>query len=359
MSQNVVTEILHSQAESQPSAPIQGESPAASDAPKQSSESPTSLVSGQHTIPQPDQKTSEAYENVDKEQKLEQALEEKKEVEQLSEKIEELDKSQEESPSSESDEFSSKFAALSRKEKAIREKESQLNAKLAEIEEKLAKLEPTQEQKPSEPELPLEYRLKKDPLGTLAELGLSFDNLTNLALNDGKLTPEMQMELLRQEIDQKYSKELDQLKNELLERDKRIEEEKYNEAINGFKTELASFINGNESYELIRANNAVDVVYDVIEQHFHETKNIMSKEEAANLVEKYFEDEVEKHLKLSKVKSKLEASTAPQKAPNEPKSAPQAPTLSNAHSATASKPSRQLTRDESVAAAASLLKWNN
>jgi len=41
-----------------------------------------------------------------------------------------------------------------------------------------------------------------------------------------------------------------------------------------------------------------------------------------------------------------------------PQQTQKAPTLSNAHSAAASKPSRYLTRDESVSAAASMLKWN-
>ena len=35
-------------------------------------------------------------------------------------------------------------------------------------------------------------------------MGLSYDKLTELALNDGKLTPEMQMRLMREELEGDY-----------------------------------------------------------------------------------------------------------------------------------------------------------
>lgn len=310
--------------------------------------------------------TSEAYESHDSAQSIESAMDEKIQTDQLRQQVQNLEeqegqnKQQEQSSKSSDDEFSSKFAALSRREKALREREAQIDSKLLELEERFNQLQQPQEpQVEPEPELPLEYRLKKDPLNTLKDLGLSYEQLTNLALNDGKLTPEMQMDLLRQEIDQKYSSEIEKLKQELEERDKRLEEEKYNEVVNNFKTELTNFVNDSEKYELIRANDASDLVYDVIEQHYGETGRILSKEEAADAVEEYLEEELEKLLKVGKVKNKLTPQEAAQQAASpKPTMTQKAPTLSNAHSAAASKPSRPLTREESVARAASLLKWN-
>ncbi len=293
--------------------------------------------------------SEQAYAQSDESQSIEQALEEKK-----AQEVEEQPKQK--------DEFSSKFAALSRREKQIRERESQLDQKLAMLEEKLAKFEaPKQEpQEPKKPEIPIELRLKKDPLNTLAELGLSYDKLTQLVLNDGKLSPDMQMELMRQEIDQKYSSEIENLRKELLERDKKSEEEKYNEVVSNFKHDLTNFVNNTDKYELIRANDAVDVVYDVIEQHYHDTRRVMSKEEAADQVEAYLEEEVEKLLKLNKLKSKFGQQKPVNPAPQESKAAPKAPTLSNTHSAAVSKPSgTNLNREQSVAQAASLLRWND
>lgn len=308
-----------------------------------------------------------AYEAIDNSQNLESVLEEKIQTKQLRGKVEELEASEgvesqeDQSPEAKKeDEFSSKFAALSRREKSLREKESAIDAKLAELEQKIASLQAPEPIAPKEPEqLPLEYRLKRDPLGTLKELGLSYDELTNLALNDGKLSPEAQLELMRQDMDKKYSGELQQLKEELKAKEERLEEEKFNETVNNFKGELTNFVNDNDKYELIRANDAVEVIYDVIEQHYSDTGRILSKEEAADQVEEYFEQEVEKLLKLNKLKNKFGApQVAPQVESPEPRQIQRAPTLSNAHSAAASKPSRPLTRDQSVATAASLLKWN-
>lgn len=310
----------------------------------------------------------EAYAQHDQAQSLEQALDEKKEVDAIKGKIQELegdeDLEQVEAAPKQEDEFSSKFAALSRREKQLREKEAhmqgQYEKKLAELEARIEAMQKPQVEEVAKPkELPLEYRLKKDPLGTLKELGLSFDQLTNLALNDGKLTPEMQMDLMRQEIDQKYSSELESLRNDLLERDRKQEEAKYNETVQNFQAELANFVNDNDQYELIRANDATEVVFDVIEQHYNDTGRILSKQEAADQVEAYLEEEVEKLLKLNKLKNKLAPQDAVRKVESpEPTQIQKAPTLSNAHSAAASNIRRPTSREDSVSIAASLLKWN-
>jgi hypothetical protein len=311
--------------------------------------------------------TQAAYANHDQSHQVESALSEQAEVDEIKEKISKLEGEEEnvnlkadEDLEPKDNEFSSKFAALSRREKQIRAKESALEEKLAAMEARLESLSaPKEEVKvASEPELPLEYRLKKDPLGTLSELGLSYEQLTNLALNDGKLTTEMQMDLMRQDLDKKYSSELDQLRSELADKEKAREEDKYNEVVTNFKSELTNFINDTDSYELIRANDAIETVYGVIEEHYRETGRIMSKDEAADQVEAYLEERVEQMLKLNKFKNKSRAQEAPQQPqPEQRTQVKEAPTLLNAHSTAASKTSRRLSRDESISSAASLLKW--
>lgn len=307
--------------------------------------------------------TQESYAQHDEQQTLENAIQDKIEAES-NDKLEELatGEANEETTQSNNNEFDSKFAALSRKEKQLRERESQMQqqyeAKLAEIEARLEQLSaPKEPEVQQEPELPLEYRLKRDPLGTLKELGLSYDQLTNLALNDGKLTTEMQMDLMRQDLEDKYNSKFESLQNELLERDKRLEEEKYNEVVNNYRNELTTFINNNDNYELIQANDAADVVYDVIEEHYNETGSIMSKQEAADQVEAYLEEKMEKLLKLNKLKSRFEPQT--EQPPQQRNETTKPTTLSNAHSALASKPSRPKTRDESIKSVSSLLRWND
>lgn len=254
-------------------------------------------------------------------------------------------------------EFASKFAALSRRDKEIRQKEKELESKLAEFEERMKSFEQKQEPEVEEtPEIPLEYRLRKDPINTLAELGLSYDKLTELALNDGKLTTDMQMDLMRREIDEKYGSELQALKEELAEKERKAEEQKYEEVINGFMNELTSYVNSNDKYEMIKANDAVDLVYNVIEQHHQETGRILSNEEAADQVEEYLFEEAKKLLESNKLKGLYQ-----QAKPTEEKQERQpSPTLSNELGTQVStKGDRFLSDEESKAAISKLLKWED
>ena len=98
------------------------------------------------------------------------------------------------------DQFASKFAALSRKEKALRERESEYESRFEEMERQLAEYE----QSNQEPEIDWEHMLRNDPLGALEEAGLGYDKLTELALNDGKLTPDMQLSAMRQVLENDY-----------------------------------------------------------------------------------------------------------------------------------------------------------
>lgn len=288
----------------------------------------------------------DAAQEVASENDLKDAIEEKAEAEAAE------PAKAEEPVNGQKDEFASKFAALSRKEKALRQREAEMENRFKEMEERLKAYE--EKENTTEPEIPLDYRLKKNPLETLAELGLPYDKLTELALNDGKLTPDMQMEIMRRELEDKYSKELESIRNELTERDKKAEEQKYQETINSYMAELTDFVNKSDSYELIRANDAVDLVFDVVENHYNETGNILSNEEAANLVERELEAELKRVMEKAGPKLGFGANE-----PKQPIKAPQqSPTLSNSQTSHVStKGERNLSDDESKAAAAQLIKW--
>lgn len=255
-----------------------------------------------------------------------------------------------------SDDFSRKFAALSRREKEIRAKEVEYDKRIAELEQRFNSFNQQSEPEP-EPELPIEYRLKKDPLRALEEMGLSYDKLTELALNDGKLTPEMQMKLMREELEGDYKKKFEDLENRLLEKEKSDEQRRYDDIQRGFKNEIDEYVNSNlDKYELIQANEANDIIYDVIEEHYNDTGRILDIEEAAQAVENYLEEEAQKLLKLGKLRSKfgikdeLEQEESPRQSQV---------TLSNAMSAQANeRVAKKLSDDESKALAAKMLKWD-
>ena len=250
----------------------------------------------------------------------------------------------------EDDQFSRKFAALSRREKDIRAKEAEYEYRMRELEERLQELQ----NPPEEPQAPIEERLRRNPFETLEELGLGYDKLTELALNDGKLTPEMQMRLMREELENGYKSKFEELESRLAQKEEEEEYNKYESIENNFKQEIESFVNGKNEFELINANEASDLVYEVIEEHYNDTGRVLELDEAAQAVESYLEDELEKLMSLGKVKSKF-SPRQEQVFKRQP-----SPTLSNAHSAQAyQRADRPLSNEESVREAAKLIRWDD
>ena len=241
---------------------------------------------------------------------------------------------------SQDSEFDRKFAALSRKEKALRDRELELDKKYGN----------------KEKELPLERRIRANPLKALEELGLDYDKLTELALNDGRLTPDMQMKLMREELENDYKDKFNSLEERLNAKEKMEEEAKYDAVKQGFVGEIKSFVKENGSdFEYVAHNDATDVVYDVIEEHYNETGRILDIKEAVEAVESYLEEEAEKLLNLGKVKNRL---TSMRDEYEQPQRQSQT-TLSNAHSAQGNeRVVRKLSDEESKSAMAKMLQWD-
>ena len=102
-------------------------------------------------------------------------------------------------------------------------------------------------------------------------------------------------------------------------------------------------------------NDATDVVYDVIEEHYNETGRILDIKEAVEAVESYLEEEAEKLLNLGKVKNRL---TSMRDEYEQPQRQSQT-TLSNSHSAQGNeRVARKLTDEESKSAMAKMLQWD-
>lgn len=231
--------------------------------------------------------------------------------------------------------FASKFAALSRKEQSLRLKEQTL--KHQEADYKAYK----EEQK----------LLNDNPLEYLNKKGLTFDKLTQLALNDGKKPAEMQVQELREQLERE--------KLEREESEKTAAQKSYEVQKVSFVNEIKDFIESNkESYELVSvADEPSELIYNVIEQHYLNTKRVLPVKEAVEMVEKHFESELEsKYSKLNKFKSKFGA-----KEPVEVKTetVKQSPTLTNSQAAAVATPHTQkvMSVDESKREAAKLLKW--
>jgi hypothetical protein len=302
-----------------------------------------------------------AKETETQEVKAEAAVEEQK----VEAKTEEADKASEdkkadseEKKPEEDKKFAQKFAALSRREKAIKEREKKLEQRLADLE---AKSKPQAEA----PKEPLELRLKKNPFETLKELGLDYGALTQIALNEGKLTPELQMQVMRQELEGQYKSEIDQLRQRLDGREKQEEEAKQAKQTQDFLAEIKQHISSNTTdYDLLsfEGEDGVDVVTDVIVQHYNTTGEVMTIKEAADLVEEQLLEEAKIRLAKSKKVQGLITQPKPtaKAAPTEQKTEKRASvTLSNEQAQVAStKKTQALSREEAIAEASKLIRYS-
>lgn len=231
--------------------------------------------------------------------------------------------------------FASKFAALSRREQAVRLQEAEAKKQ-------------REEYRAYQDEQKL---LNENPLEWLSKKGITFDKLTQLALNDGKKPAEMQIQELKESLERE--------RREKEEAEKTNAQKAYENQKQSFITEIDEFLNQNkDTYELtFVAADASTMIYDVIEQHYLKNKRVLPVKDAVEMVEKYFETEVdEKYMKLNKIKSKL--------APKEPAPAPapegrQSPTLTNSQASSVPTPATNPVKsiDESKREAAKLLKW--
>jgi len=271
-------------------------------------------------------------------------------------------------PSVEEQKFAAKFAALSRKEKQLRAREREMEARLKQFESSSQSKEKELEGVKNLPE-----RLKKDPLGVMKELGLTYEQLTEMVLNDGKPTQDMHLKEAMSPIEKKLA----DLEAKLAEKEAKEQEERLNSTKTGFMKSLKDFVGADPvAYEMIEAEAAHDLVYDVIERHYNqkmaeyqeefgeapdvETANtfILSNKVAADAVEKYLLDNAKKLVERNKVKSFLQPTPAQSKP--QPGTQVGTKTLSNTASTTVpQKSSKYLSDEESKAQAASLIRWDD
>lgn len=225
----------------------------------------------------------------------------------------------------EDDKFSPKFAALVKKEKeavkALRfakEREAVIAKREAEI---AAREKAIQE---------LDELYSKNPLEGLKRKGYSYQDLTNMVLNDGKDTPELEVRKVNQRVEDFIKQQEEQSK---LREQQELDQAKAEQArvIDDFKTEINDFIGEKaEEYELITLYGQSEQVFATIDAHFQKTSaegkpKVMSIKEAADLTEKYLEKLVEDALKTKKLGAKLKPAEDKKDGPKEPSK-----TLSNA-----------------------------
>lgn len=276
------------------------------------------------------------------------------------EQIEQIDKPVEPTKPPVDEKLSAKFAALSRKEKQLKQQESQWRQQQQTLSQQMSEIRAENEKMKREYE---EYRknIKTSPLQAMEKEGYSFEQLTEMQMNNQNPTPEMLIKQMRSELESGYKSELEQLKKQIADEKLQQQEAAETQTVTHYKSQINEHVSGNpDKYELISLNEASDLVFQVATEFYESEGRILSAEEAADFTEKYLEEEAKKVLNAKKFKAQqFKKSDVPSsKAPTLQKEKSQ--TLSNDLSTEVPVGnSRKLTRDEEIEAAAKLLRWES
>lgn len=221
---------------------------------------------------------------------------------------------------------SDKFAALARKEKGIVKARQELSALKTQLEA---------QQKQMDAQMAefkrwqgLRENAKVDPEAWLNEAGLSYGYLTERALKGGK-DPNAILEAAE--------KKLSDWEKKQQEAAKKAEEDQKTQAQKEFEERVATFVQGiheyveqnKEAYELTTLHGQQNLIWEVIQEGARRKQQISVKD-AADKVEAYLGEQVEKALASKRFKDRF---TPVEKATETPKEAG-SPTLNNSMNTT-------------------------
>ncbi len=210
--------------------------------------------------------------------------------------------------------LSSQYAVLARKEKALRAKAHQQEQAISQRESTLKAREDALKAKESEYQSGYISKdaLTNDPWSVLADLGITYDQVTQAALNQQQENPyaKAQLSKLQEEI-----KSLKDAQERAAKSQQDQQSQAYQQALEQIRSEAKYLVNQDPAFETIAATNSVNDVVDLIERTFKEEKVLMTVEEACKAVEDYLVDEALKIAKLKKIQSRLSPSVAPSAAP--------------------------------------------
>lgn len=197
--------------------------------------------------------------------------------------------------------LSAQYAQLARKEKAIRAQAVEVKAQMADIAAREAAIKAKESEYASN--FVPKSKLLEDTVGTLNELGIGYDTLTQQELN----APSPEIRALQSTIKALEAKitaiETDTkgTKDSLEQRDK----QSYQQALGMIKRDINNLVDSDPEFETIKATNSMQDVVDLIEGTFKEEGYLMTVEEAAKAVEDHLAEEIAKYSKLKKIQARL------------------------------------------------------
>lgn len=263
------------------------------------------------------------------------------------------------------DGFASKFAALTRKERELKEREktreTEYSAKQADIAEKQKKY---LQYETLDSELSTD---KRKALEFIQSKGISLEELSNLLVDELNPNEEVKFKRMQSQSEKTLRAEIEALKAQFEDKEtkkKQSEEdsakEHHEKVVQKVMGDLTEFVNKEDNYELIRSYNSVDMVYEVMNQHYvkqvdagtpDQLIKILTYKEACDAVEAHLEEQV------TKVYEAKRAKQAPKQDKQEEKKTSQ--TLSNTLSSEVPvSGDKLLSNEESLKRAAAMLRFN-
>ena len=268
-----------------------------------------------------------------------------------------LDQQEVETPE---DPMSSRFAALARREKMLHEKERQFKASLEERErsfkEREAKYSGWED---------ADAALNEDPLAWLEGKGWNYSKLTDKALGiqaeEQEYDPKSEIQKLREELAKRDEDEKTRMEEKQTTEQQAVQEASLNE----YRVQIQNIVESDQDkYELINLKGAQEDILEVAIEYYQTHQKVISAEEAADLVEKYLEEEAATYLKATKFTNREEKQQPLQDTSFENKPTPSPSKTLTSNNTAGNNPMqtqthrRNLSEEESKKEAAKLLKWN-
>jgi hypothetical protein len=243
------------------------------------------------------------------------------------------------SESPKTNDLSHQFAILSKKEKAFREMQKALKEREEAVAQRAKELEEFDKD-------PYGYHQKKDPK--------AYEKWTERILNNGKPGLEESVSKLEQQFQEKYAKRIDELETKVRTYEESLQKKEIDQYVDGIRAQVKQ-----DKYEFIReqGEDGVAAVYHTIVQHAQATQKLMSYEEACDIVEDALFEEAKKFTKLNKLKEVMAPQESPKTIPEGHKDTRPTTLTNTMASQAATREQRVLTKEQSLAEAAKLIKF--
>lgn len=248
------------------------------------------------------------------------------------------------------------FADLGKKEKRLVETQQKFAAEREAFNKQKAELEQYYEhvRKAAEKADSFQKRIaegRRDPLKFLKEvLGKDYEDLSQIVLNEGKITPEQETKLAIEEAKAEAKRAAEELEKFKSEQQKQAEEWKKRQAERkqqeveqakaAFYEEGVAFVKQNVAdYELILQNGAEEEVPKLVELTYKQTNKVISLKEAADQIEDVLLRRLEgltSSQKWARLQAEKQAKTSP--TTPAPTLASKPPVIDNAMAAPSTKP---------------------